>query len=93
LRKVPASLLTQHLVYSRLPDKPKEYVQDRMRKCADDMARLLNDEKTHVFICGLKGMETGVDDAFADICQTAGLNWTDLKPIMRSSGRYHVETY
>lgn len=93
LRKVPASLLTQHLVYSRLPDQPKEYVQNRMRKCADDVARLLKDDKTHVFICGLKGMETGVDDAFADICQAAGLDWTAMKPAMRSSGRYHVETY
>jgi benzoyl-CoA 2,3-dioxygenase component A len=93
LRRVPASLLTQHLVYSRLPDKPKEYVQDRMRKCADDMARLLEDDNTHVFICGLKGMETGVDDAFADICEEAGLDWAAMKPAMRSSGRYHVETY
>ena len=93
LRKVPASLLTQHLVYSRLPGKPKEYVQDRMRVCADDMARLLEDGNTHVFICGLKGMESGVDDAFADICQQAGLDWAAMKPAMRSSGRYHVETY
>ena len=31
LKKVPVSLLKQHLVYSRLPDSPKEYVQDRMR--------------------------------------------------------------
>ncbi|HSG95038.1 MAG TPA: benzoyl-CoA oxygenase, partial [Afifellaceae bacterium] len=93
LRKVPASLLTQHLVYSRLPGRPKEYVQDRMRACADDLARLLDDNNTHVFICGLKGMETGVDDAFAGICGTAGLNWAELKPTMRSAGRYHVETY
>ncbi len=93
LRKVPASLLTQQLVYSRLPDRRKEYVQDRMRNCAGDMARLLEDDNTHVFICGLKGMETGVDDAFADICEEAGLNWAELKPTMRSSGRYHVETY
>jgi benzoyl-CoA 2,3-dioxygenase component A len=93
LRKVPAALLTQHLVYSRLPDRPKEYVQDRMKKCAGDLARLLGDDNTHVFICGLKGMETGVDDAFAGICEKAGLNWAELKPTMRSSGRYHVETY
>src|SRR5262249_27610046 len=32
LQKVPKSLLDQELVFSRLPDGPKEYVQDRMRK-------------------------------------------------------------
>ena len=30
LKKVPSSLLEQHLVYSRLEGQPKEYVQDRL---------------------------------------------------------------
>ena len=35
------------------------------------MARLLDDAHTHVYICGLKGMESGVDEAFADVCRGA----------------------
>lgn len=93
LKKVPASLLEQHQVFSRLEDKPKEYVQDRMRKTGDSLAGLLRDERTHIFICGLKGMENGVDEALSDICREHGMSWSDLKPEMRSSGRYHVETY
>jgi benzoyl-CoA 2,3-epoxidase subunit A len=93
LKKVPASLLEQHQVFSRLEDKPKEYVQDRMRKSGDSLAELLRDERTHIFICGLKGMENGVDEALSDICREHGMSWSDLKPEMRSSGRYHVETY
>ncbi|MEJ1993749.1 MAG: benzoyl-CoA 2,3-epoxidase subunit BoxA [Limibacillus sp.] len=93
LKKVPASLLEQHQVFSRLEDKPKEYVQDRMRKTGDSLAELLRDERTHIFICGLKGMENGVDEALSDICREHGMSWSDLKPEMRSSGRYHVETY
>lgn len=93
LKKVPASLLEQHQVFSRLKDKPKEYVQDRMRKTGDSLAGLLRDERTHIFICGLKGMENGVDEALSDICREHGMSWSDLKPEMRSSGRYHVETY
>ncbi|MCC2112339.1 MAG: benzoyl-CoA oxygenase, partial [Hyphomicrobiales bacterium] len=79
--------------FSRLPDQPKEYVQDRMLTVADDLAGLVGDDNTHVFICGLKGMETGVDEAFAAICRKAGLDWAALKPVMRADGRYHVETY
>src|SRR5829696_3408468 len=49
--------------------------------------------KSHIYICGLKGMESGVDEAFADICRHAGIDWAALKPQMRGGGRYHVETY
>ncbi len=49
-----------------LPGATKEYVQDRMREKAEELAGLLRAAKTHVYICGLKGMETGVDEAFAD---------------------------
>lgn len=93
LMKVPEKLLAKQLVYSRLPDQPKEYVQDRMRVCADEVSDLLSDQRTHIYICGLKGMETGVDEALADICRAKGLDWAGLKPQLRSSGRYHVETY
>jgi benzoyl-CoA 2,3-epoxidase subunit A len=54
---------------------------------------LLNNEHTHVYLCGLKGMEGGVDEAFADACRAASLDWATLKPSMRENGRYHVETY
>ena len=93
LQKVPASLLEKHLVYSRLPGQPKEYVQDRMRKHGPSLAKLMQSPATHIFICGLRGMEAGVDEALADICRAEGLDWSALKPNMRRCGRYHVETY
>ena len=93
LQKVPERLLEKHLVYSRLPGLPKEYVQDRMRKHGPALAQLIKSPATHVFICGLRGMEAGVDEALADICRSEGLDWTALKPDMRGNGRYHVETY
>jgi benzoyl-CoA 2,3-dioxygenase component A len=38
-------------------------------------------------------MESGVDEAFADVCQHASIDWSKVKPAMRDTGRYHVETY
>ena len=93
LQKVPATLLEQHLVFSRVPGADKEYVQDRIRAQGAAMAGLLADPATHIFICGLKGMEAGVEEALADICRARGLEWATIKPDMRSQGRYHVETY
>jgi benzoyl-CoA 2,3-dioxygenase component A len=93
LQKVPEKLLGKYFCYSRVAGQPRVYVQDRIRSEAAQVAKLLGDEKTHVYICGLKGMEAGVDEAFADACRGASLDWSALKPSMRESGRYHVETY
>lgn len=93
LQKVPERLLEQQLVYSRLPGAPKEYVQDRMRAHSSEIEPLIADAKTHIFICGLKGMEAGVDTALAEIANGSGHDWSALKSKLRAEGRYHVETY
>lgn len=93
LNKVPESLLHTHMVFSRLPDRPKEYVQDRMRQEEEAVAALLGDPKTHIYVCGLRGMEEGVDKALTNIAESMGQQWLALRDAMREEGRYHVETY
>jgi benzoyl-CoA 2,3-dioxygenase component A len=93
LQKVPEKILAQDLVYSRMPGSPREYVQDRMRTRAADIAALLKRETTHVFICGLRGLEDGVEAAFSDIGRQYGVDWPSLRTAMRAAGRYHAETY
>ena len=93
LQKVPDGLLRKHFAYSRVPGEPKTYVQDRMRSTADEVSIFLKHDRTHIYICGLKGMESGVDEAMADICRSSGLDWAALRSDMRTQGRYHVETY
>jgi benzoyl-CoA 2,3-dioxygenase component A len=93
LNKVPEHLLKKHLVFSRLPDAPKEYVQDRMMTEPEAIADLLADPKTHIYICGLRGMEQGVEESFKSIAESTGLQWESTRDMMRDEGRYHVETY
>jgi benzoyl-CoA 2,3-epoxidase subunit A len=93
LQKVPDGLLRKHFCYSRVPGEPKTYVQDRMRTTSDEVVVFLKNANTHIYLCGLKGMETGVDEAFADICRGSGIDWAALRGEMRAQGRYHVETY
>jgi len=93
LQKVPERLLGKHFCYSRVPGQPRTYVQDRIRSEAASVAALLNDPNTHVYVCGLKGMESGVNEAFADVCRGASVDWAALRVTMREAGRYHVETY
>lgn len=93
LMKLPKSLIDVNLAFSRLPGQPKTYVQDRIRERADDLAALLGRPRTFLYICGLKGMEQGCEEALADVCRQHGLVWADLRTAMRREGRYHVETY
>jgi benzoyl-CoA 2,3-dioxygenase component A len=93
LQRVSKSLLDQELVYSRLPGLAKEYVQDRMRDRADDLCALIGRDTTHVYVCGLRGMEAGVEASFLAICADRGLDWPAIRARMREEGRYHVETY
>jgi benzoyl-CoA 2,3-dioxygenase component A len=93
LQKVPEKLLGKYFCYSRVPGEPRVYVQDRIRSEAAVVTALLKDAQTHIYICGLKGMESGVEQAFSDVCRAASIDWSDLKGLMRANGRYHVETY
>jgi benzoyl-CoA 2,3-dioxygenase component A len=93
LKKLPETLLKTHMVFSRLPDQPKEYVQDRMMAEEEAVAALLADPRTHIYICGLRGMEEGVEKTLTNIAESIGTPWAALRDTMREEGRYHVETY
>jgi benzoyl-CoA 2,3-dioxygenase component A len=93
LMKMPKEFIDVNLAYSRVEGQPKQYVQDLIRARGADVAKLLRDENTYVYICGLKGMEQGVDEAFAQLCKDESIDWAELLPLLRASGRYHVETY
>lgn len=93
LGKVPQDFLQKHFAFSREKAQPKTYVQDRLREDAAEIAPMLTDKHTHIYVCGLRAMETGVEEAFQDIARGAGLNWQDIRTGMREDGRFHVETY
>ena len=76
-----------------MPGEPKHYVQDRIRERADKVAAMLRDDNCYIYICGLKGMEAGVDEAFADVCRNHGMDWSSVLVELKQSSRYHVETY
>lgn len=93
LQKLPADFIDINFAFSRVPGAPKRYVQDRIRERGDVVARWLADGRTHVYICGLKGMEAGVLEAFSDACRAHGHDWDRLKPQLLAEGRLHIETY
>jgi benzoyl-CoA 2,3-epoxidase subunit A len=93
LMKLPKEFIDINLAFSRVAGKQKQYVQDLIRERSADVARLLGDDNCYIYICGLKGMETGVAEAFHDVCRQYAMDWEALLPSLREKGRYHLETY
>ncbi|TVS06678.1 MAG: ferredoxin-NADP reductase [Cyanobium sp. PLM2.Bin73] len=69
------------------------YIQDRVLEHADEIFTLIEDPKTHAYMCGLKGMEPGIDEAMTAAAAAKGLDWSELRPALKKAGRWHVETY
>jgi benzoyl-CoA 2,3-dioxygenase component A len=92
LLKLPPSFIDMHLAFSRVEGQPRTYVQDKIRAAAQAVVQLLKGD-TYIYICGLKGMEAGVMDAFNDVCNAAEIDWPALHARMVGEGRFHVETY
>jgi benzoyl-CoA 2,3-dioxygenase component A len=93
LMKLPKEFIDINFAFSRVPGQPKQYVQDLIRVRHEDVHRMLMDEDCYIYLCGLKGMEKGVDEAFRDVCRMHGADWDELLPQLRGKSRYHVETY
>jgi len=93
LQNLPRDFIDINLAFSRTPGQPKRYVQDLMRERAADLAELVADPNTCIYVCGLKSMEEGVVLALRDVLQQAGLPWDRIAESLRRDGRLHLETY
>merc|ERR1719242_2471584 len=71
----------------------KMYIQTKMAEYTEELWELMQSEKTHVYMCGLKGMEAGMEDCFSAIAEKDGKDWKEFAKAMKKAERYHVEVY
>ena len=71
----------------------KMYIQDRIKENADQLWELVQKPNTHTYICGLKGMEGGIDEGMSAAASKFGVNWADYQKQLKKGERWHVETY
>jgi ferredoxin--NADP+ reductase len=75
------------------PQGGRMYIQDRVAEHADELWQLIKNEKTHTYICGLRGMEDGIDAALTAAAAKEGVTWSTYQKEIKKAGRWHVETY
>ena len=69
------------------------YIQVRVLEHAEEIFAMIEDPKTHVYMCGLRGMEPGIAEAMTAAAAAKGLDWAELRPQLKKADRWHVETY
>ena len=75
------------------PEGGRMYIQHRVAEHADELWNMIQQENTHTYICGLKGMEDGIDAALTDAASKQDVTWSEYQRTIKRAGRWHVETY
>lgn len=71
----------------------KMYIQTRMAQYANELWELLKKDNTYVYMCGLKGMEKGIDDIMVSLAAADGIDWTEYKRKLKKEEQWNVEVY
>ncbi|RRT42004.1 hypothetical protein B296_00050155 [Ensete ventricosum] len=86
----------------------KMYIQTRMAQYAIELWELLKKDNTFVYMCGLKGMEKGIDDIMVSLAakdgkavwldlkkkeENLGIDWLTYKRELKKAEQWNVEVY
>jgi ferredoxin--NADP+ reductase len=69
------------------------YLQDAMAERGEEIWQLLRKDNTYVYMCGLKGMDSGIDSFMTDLAAKDGVDWSEFKKQLKQKHRYNVEVY
>merc|ERR1712187_78615 len=61
----------------------KMYIQTKMAEYAEELWELMQKPNTHVYMCGLKGMEAGRKECFSPLAEKDGVSWDDFAKTMK----------
>merc|ERR1712003_31944 len=83
----------EHVEYKEKYPEQFRYDYAVSREYKDELWELMQKPNTHIYMCGLKGMESGMEECFGPVAEKNGLNWKEFAKEMKKTHRYHVEVY
>lgn len=75
------------------PDGSRTYVQHRLAQHIEKIWPLVASERVMFYICGLIGMDKGIEEVLRQKAEESGLHWPTLKEGWKKAGRWNVEVY
>lgn len=95
-----AQYMTQETfeAFRAFSDQPQEsenkaFVQDHLRANQEAVWNTIRQGNFAFYLCGMKAMEEGVNQVFAERAAQDGLDWESMKAEFKKEGRWNVETY
>ncbi|MBE7438649.1 MAG: ferredoxin--NADP(+) reductase [Spirochaetales bacterium] len=82
-----------HLALSRVDPHRKIYVQDRLLEEGQRIRQAVERGQAAFYICGLKGMEAGIEESLSRIMEGSEHPWAEWKARLKKSGRWNLEVY
>lgn len=86
-------VLDLRLALSREPGQVRRHVQDLLPAEGSRLAAWLTEGKTCLYLCGLRGLDTGIEEALTRIGDEHGFDWAAMAEEMKEGGRLQIETY
>ena len=74
-------------------DEEKGYVQHKLAEHKQEVWEMICAGNFAVYICGLKGMENGVDEVFSTLAEQQELDWPAMKTKFIKNGQWNTEVY
>lgn len=74
-------------------DSEKGYVQHKLAEHKQEVWEIICAGNFAVYICGLKGMEEGVDEVFSTLARQQELDWPTMKAEFIKNGQWNLEVY
>jgi ferredoxin--NADP+ reductase len=71
----------------------KMYIQNRMAEYKEELYDLLHQPNTYTYMCGLKGMESGLDEVMGPVFEERGENWEEFRKQLKKEKHLLIETY
>ena len=81
------------LSQAKTGDEEKGYVQQKVATHQKEIWDILSNGKFSLYICGLKGMEQGIEEVLSKLADQQGKNWIEMKKQFLAEGRWNTEVY
>ena len=69
------------------------FIQRRVEENIEEIWRIIRDENFSFYICGLKELETGIEEILNERARQDNLHWEELRNRFKEEGRWNVEVY
>jgi ferredoxin--NADP+ reductase len=69
------------------------YIQHKVGENIEQLWKDFESNNFSLYICGLKGIEEGLDEVISAYASTKGKDWLEMKKEFKKQKRWNVEVY